>query len=163
MRDTDRFLFIGTRIICRGKTNPRSKMFYVEKNTHINTGFWNQRCRRKVTNTRQLSCKINIHMVFRSSRNCMWPSDNRVLYDWSSSRWKPLMELRISSLFFFKEPRSKDLIWTSSTSLEVRSSENTAEALTPKGSETTNAKEILETVWQFCTRFFSEDIKFVIL
>ena len=39
-----------------------------------------------------------------------------------------------------------DLIWTSSTSLEVRSSENTAEALTPKGSETTNAKEILETV-----------------
>ena len=56
------------------------------------------------------------------------------------------MELRISSLFFFKEPWSKDLIWTSSTSLEVRSSENTAEALTPKGSETTNAKEILETV-----------------
>ncbi len=64
------------------------------------------------------------------------------------------MELRISSLFFFKEPRRRDLIWTSSTSLEVRSSENTAEALTPKGSETTDAKEILETVLTILNTIF---------
>ena len=47
---------------------------------------------------------------FISSRHCMCPSDSSDLYDWPSSRWKPLMELRIFSLLFFKEPRSRDLI-----------------------------------------------------